>query len=452
MTVKSNFHDTDGKLPPQNIDAEMSLLGAILIDQDVIVNVADKVTADDFYDKRHETIFRAIIELYSHHSPIDMLTLSTSLKNSGDLDAIGGPKYLGDLTNIVPSSAHAEEYAKLIATAAVRRRLISAGAKITKLGFDQAEEVQSVLTKAEADLFAVSQASQKTDLVALDSVLAESFDRMAQLHRSKNSLRGITTGFKDLDRITAGLQKSDLIILAARPAMGKSTFAQNLAYNAASREKKAVLIFNLEMSNDQTVDRMVAEASGVNSWNIRTGKLTEEDFAKISEAMGEMAEAPIFFSDKPGLSILEMRTMAQRQAHKTPLGLIIVDYLQLMSGSKNYGDNRVQEVSEISRGLKLIARELDVPVIALSQLSRSVEARPDRRPMLSDLRESGSIEQDADIVMFLYREDYYNPDTERKHITDLIIAKHRNGPTGNIELYFHPDRLKFMSLEKRQSN
>lgn len=452
MTVKSNFHDTDGKLPPQNIDAEMSLLGAILIDQDVIVNVADKVTADDFYDKRHATIFRAIIELYSHHSPIDMLTLSTSLKNSGDLDAIGGPKYLGDLTNIVPSSAHAEEYAKLIATAAVRRRLISAGAKITKLGFDQAEEVQSVLTKAEADLFAVSQASQKTDLVALDSVLAESFDRMAQLHRNKNSLRGITTGFKDLDRITAGLQKSDLIILAARPAMGKSTFAQNLAYNAASREKKAVLIFNLEMSNDQTVDRMVAEASGVNSWNIRTGKLTEEDFAKISEAMGEMAEAPIFFSDKPGLSILEMRTMAQRQAHKTPLGLIIVDYLQLMSGSKNYGDNRVQEVSEISRGLKLIARELDVPVIALSQLSRSVEARPDRRPMLSDLRESGSIEQDADIVMFLYREDYYNPDTERKHITDLIIAKHRNGPTGNIELYFHPDRLKFMSLEKRQSN
>lgn len=452
MTVKSNFHDTDGKLPPQNIDAEMSLLGAILIDQDVIVNVADKVTADDFYDKRHATIFRAIIELYSRHSPIDMLTLSTSLKNSGDLDAIGGPKYLGDLTNIVPSSAHAEEYAKLIATAAVRRRLISAGAKITKLGFDQAEEVQSVLTKAEADLFAVSQASQKTDLVALDSVLAESFDRMAQLHRNKNSLRGITTGFKDLDRITAGLQKSDLIILAARPAMGKSTFAQNLAYNAASREKKAVLIFNLEMSNDQTVDRMVAEASGVNSWNIRTGKLTEEDFAKISEAMGEMAEAPIFFSDKPGLSILEMRTMAQRQAHKTPLGLIIVDYLQLMSGSKNYGDNRVQEVSEISRGLKLIARELDVPVIALSQLSRSVEARPDRRPMLSDLRESGSIEQDADIVMFLYREDYYNPDTERKHITDLIIAKHRNGPTGNIELYFHPDRLKFMSLEKRQSN
>lgn len=452
MTVKSNFHDTDGKLPPQNIDAEMSLLGAILIDQDVIVNVADKVTADDFYDKRHATIFRAVIELYSHHSPIDMLTLSTSLKNSGDLDAIGGPKYLGDLTNIVPSSAHAEEYAKLIATAAVRRRLISAGAKITKLGFDQAEEVQSVLTKAEADLFAVSQASQKTDLVALDSVLAESFDRMAQLHRNKNSLRGITTGFKDLDRITAGLQKSDLIILAARPAMGKSTFAQNLAYNAASREKKAVLIFNLEMSNDQTVDRMVAEASGVNSWNIRTGKLTEEDFAKISEAMGEMAEAPIFFSDKPGLSILEMRTMAQRQAHKTPLGLIIVDYLQLMSGSKNYGDNRVQEVSEISRGLKLIARELDVPVIALSQLSRSVEARPDRRPMLSDLRESGSIEQDADIVMFLYREDYYNPDTERKHITDLIIAKHRNGPTGNIELYFHPDRLKFMSLEKRQSN
>ncbi len=447
---QDNYNDASGKVPPQNIEAEQSLLGAILMDQEVLVDIADKVHAEDFYDKHNATIFATMLKLYERHSPIDILTLGTELKNAGSISMIGGIQYLGDLTNIVPSSAHAVEYANIIANAAVRRRLIGAGAKITRLGFDQADDVQKALAQAEADLYAVSESSQKGDLTPLESILTQSFDRMEMLHRNKDQLRGVRTGFKDLDRLTAGLQKSDLIILAARPAMGKSTFAQNLAYNVASREKKAVLIFNLEMSNDQTVDRMIAEAAGVDSWNIRTGKLTEEDFAKISEAMGEMAEAPIFFCDKPGMTVLEMKTMAQRQAHKTPLGLIVVDYLQLMSGSKNYGDNRVQEVSEISRGLKLIARELNVPVVALSQLSRSVEARPDKRPMLSDLRESGSIEQDADIVMFLYREDYYNPDTERQHITDLIIAKHRNGPTGNIELYFHPDRLKFMSLEKRK--
>lgn len=445
-----NEERASGKVPPQNVDAEMSLLGSILTDQEVLVDVGDKVNADDFYDTRHATIYRAILRLYERHAPIDMLTLGNELKNNGEIEGIGGIQYLGELANLVPNSAHAVEYANIIATAAVRRRLISAGAQITKLGFDQGEDVQKVLAQAEANLFSVSEISQKTDLIKIDSILSSSFDRMEELHRNKGTLRGLPTGFKDLDTLTAGLQKSDLIILAARPAMGKSTFAQNLAYNSARKSGQAVLIFNLEMSNDQTVDRMVAEASGVNSWNIRTGNLTEEDFAKISDAMGEMAEAPIYFSDKPGMSILEMRTMAQRQAHKTPLGLIIVDYLQLMSGSKNYGDNRVQEVSEISRGLKLIARELNVPVVALSQLSRTVEQRPDKRPMLSDLRESGSIEQDADIVMFLYREDYYNPDTERQHITDLIIAKHRNGPTGNVELYFHPDQLKFMSLEKKR--
>ena len=356
------YTDASGKVPPQSIEAEQSLLGAILMDQEVLVDIADKVHANDFYDQRHATIFTAILKLYERHAPIDMLTLSTELKNSGNLQSVGGTEYLGNLTNIVPSSAHAVEYANIIAAAAVRRRLIGAGAKITRLGFDQADDVQKALAQAEADLYAVSESSQKGDLAPLESILTQSFDRMEMLHRNKDQLRGVRTGFKDLDRLTAGLQKSDLIILAARPAMGKSTFAQNLAYNVASREKKAVLIFNLEMSNDQTVDRMISEASGVDSFNIRTGKLTEEDFSKISEAMGEMAEAPIFLSDKPSMTVLEMKTMAQRQAHKTPLGLIVVDYLQLMSGSKNYGDNRVQEISEISRGLKLIARELNVPV------------------------------------------------------------------------------------------
>ena len=283
----------------------------------------------------------------------------------------------------------------------------------------------------------------------MEQILAESFDRLDELHKNKGQIRGVPTGWRDLDNMTAGLQRSDLLILAARQAMGKTTLVTNLAYNVASKAKQAVLFFSLEMSKEQLVDRMLADAAGVDSWNIRTGNLSDEDFEKLSNAMGEMAEAPIYIDDTPGVSVLEMRTKARRQAHTQPLGLIIVDYLQLMQGSGSRGsDNRVQEVSEISRGLKLIARELNVPVIALSQLSRSVENRSPQIPQLADLRESGSIEQDADIVMFIYREQYYKPDTERQNITDLIIAKHRNGPVGKVELFFHPERLKFMTLDK----
>ena len=298
-------------------------------------------------------------------------------------------------------------------------------------------------------MFAVSDQSLKQDLVSLESILTDSFDRMEELHRNKDTLRGVRTGYRDLDNMTAGLQKSDLIILAARPAMGKTTLVTNLAYNVATVAKQSVLFFSLEMSKEQLVDRMLADASGVKAWNIRTGNLSDDDFSKISEAMGEMAEAQIFIDDTPGLSVLEMRTKARRAAHEQELGLIIIDYLQLMQGSGRSDGNRVQEVSEISRGLKLIARELNVPVIAISQLSRLVESRNPQIPQLADLRESGSIEQDADIVMFIYREAYYNPETDRENITDLIIAKHRNGPTGKVELYFHPDRLRFMSLDKR---
>lgn len=444
-----NMKKNGGRIPPQNIDAEMSLLGAILIDEEVLADIADQISAKDFYDKRHEMIFSAMLKLYEKHAPIDLLTLSEELKKTANLRAIGGAAYLSELTNYVPSSAHAASYAELVAAAATRRRLIRAGATISDLAFSDEAEIGEILSRAESDLYSVSENNEKSDLIPLENILAESFDRIEELSRDKSKLRGVRTNFRDLDKLTAGLQKSDLIILAARPAMGKSTFAQNIAYNVATKEQKAVLIFNLEMSNSQTVDRMLAEASGVDSWNIRTGNLNEEDFMKISAAMGDMAEAPIFFDDTPGISVLEMRTKARRQAHKTPLGLIIVDYLQLMSASGYRGDNRVQEVSDISRGLKLMARELDVPVVALSQLSRTVESRPDKRPMLSDLRESGSIEQDADIVMFLYREDYYNPDTERQHITELILAKHRNGPTGKVELYFHPDKLKFMTLDRK---
>ncbi len=438
-----------GKIPPQNVDAEMSVLGAVLIDEEALADVSEHITPKDFYDKRHGVIFGGMMRLYEKHKPVDLLTLTDELNRKKELETIGGSAYLTELTNYVPTAAHAEAYAELVAQKAVRRRLIKASAEISELGFDEDTTTQELLEKAEQELFSVSDQSLKQDLVSLESILTDSFDRLEELHRNKGALRGVRTGYRDLDNMTAGLQRSDLIILAARPAMGKTTLVTNLAYNVATIAKQSVLFFSLEMSKEQLVDRMLADASGVDAWNIRTGNLSDDDFSKLSEAMGEMAEAPIFIDDTPGLSVLEMRTKARRAAHEQPLGLIIIDYLQLMQGSGRNDGNRVQEVSEISRGLKLIARELNVPVIALSQLSRSVESRSPQIPQLADLRESGSIEQDADIVMFIYREAYYNPETERDNITDLIIAKHRNGPVGKVELYFHPERLRFMSLDRK---
>ena len=442
---------TGGKIPPQNLDAEMSLIGAILIDEEVLIDIVEIVKAADFYDKRHAAIFASIIRLYEHHQPVDLLTLTNELKKREELDAVGGSSYLAELTNYVPTASHAASYAEIVAQAAVRRRLIKAGGDITELAFNEELTVPQLLGQSEAELFSVSDASLKQDLSSMEDILNDSFERLDELYKNKGAIRGIRTGYRDLDNKTAGLQRSDLIILAARPAMGKTTFVTNLAYNIATIEKKSVLFFSLEMSKEQLVDRMLADAAGVDSWNIRTGNLSDEDFAKLADAMGEMAEAPIFIDDTPGVSVLEMRTKARRAAHDGELGLIVIDYLQLMqgSGSAKSSANRVQEVSEISRGLKLLARELNVPVIALSQLSRSVESRDPKIPQLADLRESGSIEQDADIVMFLYREAYYNPETERENITDLILAKHPHGPVGTIELYFHPERLRFMSLDRK---
>jgi replicative DNA helicase len=438
------------KVPPQNLDAEKSLLGAVLIDEEVLADVSEAVKPKDFYDKNHEMIFDGMMRLYEKHKPVDMLTLTDELKRKDHLEIIGGSAYLSELTNYVPTAAHAEAYADLVSQKAVRRRLIKASGEISEMGYDEDSDMQELLSKAEAELFSVSDQSLKQDLVSIESVLTDSFDRMEELHQNKGAIRGIRTGYRDLDNMTAGLQRSDLIILAARPAMGKTTLVTNLAYNVATIEQKAVLFFSLEMSKEQLVDRMLADAAGVDSWSIRTGNLSDDDFAKITDAMGEMAEAPIYIDDKPGLSVLEMRTKARRVAHEQELGLIVVDYLQLMQGSGRHDGNRVQEVSEISRGLKLVARELNVPVIALSQLSRSVETRTPPIPQLSDLRESGSIEQDADIVSFIYRPGYYEPENpDVANITDLIIAKHRNGPVGKVSLYFHPERLRFMSLDKQ---
>lgn len=439
------------KIPPQNIEAEVSLLGSVLIDDEVITSIADKIMSSDFYDKRHGIIYAAILKLYEKHKPVDLLTLSSMLKDSDELEQIGGSSYLTELTNAVPTAAHAEHYAELVAEKATRRKLIRASEDIVQLSFsDSTSSVQEILEEAEKRLFNVSQRTTKQDLISIEQILAESFDRLDELHKNKGRLRGVRTGWKDLDNMTAGLQRSDLIILAARPAMGKTTLVTNLIQNVATQEKQAVLFFSLEMSKDQLVDRMLSGEAGVDAWNIRTGNLSDDDFEKLGAAMGALSEAPIYIDDTPGITVLEMRTKARREAQKHPLGLIVIDYLQLMSGSGTGGQfNRVQEVSEISRGLKLIARELNVPIIALSQLSRSVESRSPQIPQMSDLRESGSIEQDADIVAFLYREDYYNPETDRQHIADLILAKHRNGPTGRVELYFHPQQLKFLSLDKR---
>ena len=447
MADKSNVN---GKIPPQNLDAEKSLLGAVLIDEEVLADAAEITHANDFYDKNHGLIFAGMMRLFEKHKPVDLLTLTDELKRKDELEMVGGSAYLTELTNYVPTAAHASAYAEMVAQTAVRRRLIKASGDISELGYDESTTTQELLEKAEAELFSVSDQSTKQDLVSLESILTDSFDRIEELSKNKGSLRGIRTGYRDLDNMTAGLQKSDLIILAARPAMGKTTLVTNLAYNVATIEKKPVLFFSLEMRQEQLVDRMLADASGVDSWNIRTGNLSDNDFAKLSEAMGEMAEAPIYIDDTPGLSVLEMRTKARRIAHENQLGLIIVDYLQLMQANGNHNGNRVQEVSEISRGLKLIARELNVPLIALSQLSRSVESRTPPIPQLADLRESGSIEQDADIVSFIYRPGYYEPDNpEVQNITDLIIAKHRNGPVGKVQLYFHPERLRFMSLDRK---
>ena len=439
------------RIPPQNTEAEASMLGAILIDPDAIVKIADVVEVQDFYDERHGRIYEGIVALYEKHSPIDVLTLSDQLKVTGFLEMVGGSSYLTELTNFVPTAAHVEQYAEIVRQKALRRRLISAGQDITAVGYDEAKSLQEIIEEAEIKLFGVSQKHTKQDLISIESVLSDSFERLDELHRDKGKIRGVSTGFRDLDNILAGFQKSDLFILAARPSMGKTALSLNLAHNVATKSGKPVLFFSLEMGKEQLVDRLLSAEAGVDAWNLRTGNLTDLDFEKIGQAMGTLSEAPIYIDDSPGLTVSDMRTKARREAHQRDIGLIIVDYLQLMSGGSRFGGegNRVQEISEISRGLKGLARELNVPVIALSQLSRSVESRTPQIPQLADLRESGSIEQDADVVAFIYREEYYNPDTDRKNVTDIFIKKHRNGPTGHVELYFDREKQKFRSLDTK---
>ena len=450
MEEQARSKNKDGRIPPHDDVAEKSLLGALIINNDVLPEILTIVKPRDFYDERHQIIFDAILNLYDNHKPVDLLTLSSELKSKKQLDKIGKASYLAELSNFVPAASHAKAYAELIEKASTRRRLINAGTKIAERAFQDDANPDELIGSAEQELFEVSDKIVKSDYVSIDQLLADAFDRIDDLHKNKGSLRGLKTGFRDLDKKTAGFQKGDLIIVGARPAMGKTTFAQNLTYNIASINKKGVLFFSLEMGANEIIDRMISDVSGVDNWKMRTGNLSDEEFQKIGDAMDEMDDLPIYIDDSSSMTIVELRNKARRAMHDHDIGIVIIDYLQLLQGSDRYKGNRVQEVSEISRGLKILARELKIPVIALAQLSRNVTGRDDPRPVLSDLRESGSIEQDADLVMFLHRPDYYrqNDDNyEETHITELLISKHRHGPVGKIELYFHPELLRFMSLD-----
>jgi len=435
---------------PFDVNTEASVLGSILIDNSSLIKIADTLTVDDFYDQRHKYIYQAITNLYQENKPIDVLTLSNRLNAQNNLEEAGGASYLTELTNFVPTASHIDSYASIVSEKALRRRLIEVNNDIRKLVLDESKSLSDLIEESEHGIFKLTQKHIKENVVSIEDVLGESFERLDELHKDKGKLRGITTGFKSLDNLLAGLQKSDLFVLAARPAMGKTAMVLNIAHNVATKAEQPVLVFSLEMSKEQLVDRMLARESGVSAWALRTGNLTDNDFEKIGQAMGVLGEAPIYIDDTPGLTISELRTKAKREAHRHPLGLVIVDYLQLMSGGSHFGGqaNRVQEISEISRGLKGIARELNVPLIALSQLSRSVESRSPQIPQLSDLRESGSIEQDADVVAFLYREDYYNPETEKHNILEVHIRKHRHGEVGNIELYFDREKQRITDIDR----
>lgn len=439
------------RVPPQNIEAEKSVLGSLMLDKDAILKIADTLNVGDFYRGIHQTIYESMTDLYESREPIDLLSLSNKLEEKKQLENIGGITYLTTLVNTVPTASHVTHYADIVKKKKVLRDLISASDEISRLSYDEKNDLEEILNNAEKSIFNISQKSTKQLFLPIKDALEEAFGRIDRLHKGGGALRGLSTGFADLDNYLGGLQKSDLIILAARPSLGKTSLALNIAANVAVKEKVPVGIFSLEMSNDQMIDRLIATQAGIDLYKLRTGKLSSEgednDFFRIQEAMGVLSEAPIFIDDMSSSNIVQIRTMSRKLQMEYGLGLIIIDYLQLMQGTGRT-DNRVEVVSEISRSLKGLARELNIPILALSQLNRATESRPDQIPRLSDLRESGSIEQDADTVLFIYREDRVKKDTEKKNIAEIIIAKHRNGPCGKVDLYFQESQVSFKNLEK----
>jgi replicative DNA helicase len=439
-------------LPPQNIDAEKSFIGSVLIDNKSLMRVMDAIIPDDFYNKSHQIIFGAIVHLSEKGQNIDVLTLSDKLSELGEIDNVGGAGYLATLVNSVGTSAHIKDYAEIIRKKKILRDMISASHEILELSNDEDEEIESLLDSAEQKLFAISQRSQPQNFVAVPALLNEAFERLDKLHKGDGTLRGLSTGFFDLDEMLAGLQNSDLLILAARPSLGKTALALDLVLNVARKDKINVGICSLEMSKATIIDRLLASEAGVSLWKLRTGKLStsgeNNDFEKISAALGTISDYNIYIDDTPSPTILQIRAMARRLQAAHGLDVLFVDYLQLIKPQRSYG-NPVQEITEISRSLKGLARELEIPVIALSQLSRAVETRTDQRPKLSDLRDSGSIEQDADVVMFIYREDVAKGDRSNKpNIAEIIVAKQRNGPTGQIDLFWDREKVSFKNLAK----
>jgi replicative DNA helicase len=436
-------------IPPHNEEAEQAVLGGILIDKDAILKVASILRPEDFYNDKHQLIFAGMIHLFEHRDPIDIVHLSNRLKDKKELKIIGGRAYLAELSNAISTAGNIANYASIVKHKATLRKLIKAGQDILNLGFQEAEEVDHILDKAEQQLFAVSQQYLRKNFIPIGNVLQQAFERIDELHGQEKKLRGLATGFIDLDNILAGLQKSNLVILAARPSLGKTTLALDIARQVAVQAKKKVGIFSLEMSKEELTDRFLCSQAGIGLWKMRTGKLSKDDFPPISDAMGQLSEAEIFIDDSAIVNIMEIRTKARRLSLEKGLDLIVLDYLQLMEGRSK--ESRVQEVAEITRALKSIARELNIPVLALSQLSRAVEARSPAIPKLSDLRESGTIEQDADVVMFIYRrtmDKSRDCPPEERHIAEIHIAKHRNGPTGLVKLFFDEERVTFRNLDK----
>ncbi|MBI4059327.1 replicative DNA helicase [Candidatus Microgenomates bacterium] len=435
------------KVPPHSREAEISVLGALLLDRDAILAVAEFLDPVHFYEDKHSQIFKAILELYEERTPVDVLTVSEKLRQNKALQNIGGASYLGELISQVPTAAHVEHYGRIVKNAATKRMLMQAATKLAELSFDEGTSAEELLDRAEQEVFSLTQRHLTKSFLPVKEALAQSFDRLDELHKSAGGMRGVSTGFKELDDLLAGFQRSNLVVLAARPGIGKTALALNIAQHVAVVEKRKVGFFSLEMSKEELVDRLLVSQADIDAWRLKTGKLDDNDFTSLSDAMGVLAEASLFIDDTPGLTVLEMRTKARRLQVEQGLELLVVDYLQLAQG--RHLENRVQEVSEISQGLKNLARELQIPVLAISQLNRSVEQRGTKRPQLADLRESGAIEQDADVVMFLWREDEEGGGGTNENI-NLDIAKHRNGPLGQVKLYFRGPRVKFYPRETKR--
>ncbi len=438
-----------GKVPPHDVEAEQAVLGSMLTDKDAVISAIEVLKEEDFYRTDNKSIYEAILNLYNRAEPIDIITVKAELESLGKFEQVGGLEYLASLPDKVPTTANAMKYIKIVEEKSTLRNLIKTANEIIELGYDPTEDVSDIMEGAEKKIFNIMQNNDKKSYAAIKDVLVDSFTQLEELYNRKQHITGVPSGFTELDYKTAGFHGSDLVLIAARPAMGKSAFALNIATNAAVRANVPVAIFSLEMSKEQMVNRILCSEAMVDSNKVRTGKLEEDDWTKLAGSIGPLSDAEIYIDDTPGISVMEIRAKCRKLKLEKNIGMVVIDYLQLVQGSNKRNGSREQEISEISRSLKILAKELNVPVIALSQLSRAVEQRPDHRPMLSDLRESGAIEQDADIVMFLYRDDYYNKESEKKDIAEVIIAKHRGGSLGTVELLWLGSYTKFVNLEKR---